>query len=1051
MKNYFLEKKCRIKRCRWLSFYTLLLVFSVNTLLAQNQRTITGVVQTEDGMPLPGVTVSVKQTNKGDVTNFDGEFKIDLTDGENVLIFNFLGYQEKEVEVGNQSTLEIIMEEDSSELDEVVVVGYGKQEKINLTGAVSTVTSEEIENRPVTNLGTALQGTAPGLNISRTTGQPGNESLSIQIRGATSANGNVNPLLIVDGITMSLNDLNNINPSDVESVNVLKDAAAASIYGARAAGGVIIITTKSGKEGKTVIEYNTMLSAQWPLNVPERMSLLEEAQFSNLARENAGIGPEYSEFDLENIRQGNEFVVDPDNENRYITYNQQSIKDQVARDMYLMQDHRLSARGGSEKVNYALSLGFVDQDGLFVVGPDGNKRYNARLNLGADLTKHISVDTRLSYALKDRESPSAGVNGYGILQQVWQARQRFPIFTPEGRLYGGAGTSGNNTYALLTEGGYINDNLGDLNGNITFTAKDFVKGLELRAIYGLQETRGDYERFSRTVELWDRNEPVYYLNNPNSYAVTRARYLRENFQFLADYDLSIADKHNFHFLGGYQWEDYRGHSVNASASSLISNDLPTLNLAEQDNKTNSESITTFANQSYLGRFNYNYDNKYLFEATLRGDETSRLAPGQRLKWFPSASVGWNIHKEFWFEEALPFISEFKPRFSWGQLGNANADIIGYYDYIPNLSYSNGLVTGASENRSTYFWQGGLPSPNLSWESVETSNFGVDFALFNNKLQGSFDYYNKYNRNMLIPTRLPATIGINTPRVNEGELKSWGWEAVLNYRGNIGDNFTYSVGGNLSDNQNELLSYGGNRNTVGSRTNSLIEGYPLNTIWGYETVPGYIETEEQLDNAAFFDNRTGIGDIEYVDQNGDGRINRGGGTVEDPGDLVQLGSNQARYIFGVNASAEYKNFDFSLFLQGVGKRSFLARSYAIMPLEWAWTQPMAHHRDYWTPDNPDAAFPRPFLGGTHNYATSDRWVLDGSYMRVKNIQLGYSLSPNAIEALSISKLRFYITGQDVLTFSNLGVFEGVFDPEQRNEVHADYPFSGTLALGVNLVF
>ncbi|MBE7640570.1 SusC/RagA family TonB-linked outer membrane protein [Salegentibacter sp. BLCTC] len=1052
MKKLLIEKNKPQNRlwniAPFLFFLSFLLSF---TAYSQGKISISGTVTDETGIPLPGVTVMEKNTNNGVVTDFDGNYEIVLPDSNTVLSFRYVGFLSQDIEPAGRDVINIVLKEDIAALNEVVVVGYGKQERANLTGAVSTVNAETIEDRPVTNLGNALQGTTSGLNISRTTGQPGDEGLNIQIRGATSANGNVDPLLIVDGVTMSLNDLNTINPTDVKTVTVLKDAAAAAIYGSRAAGGVILVTTKEGKSGKTVVDYSSLLTVQWPLNIPDRLSLLEEAEFSNLARKNAGVGPEYSDFDLDNIRNGVEFVVSPTDSTRYLTYNQKSIKDQVARDLYLMQSHNVSARGGSDKVNYFFSVGYLDQEGMFKVGPDGNKRLNTRLNMSAELSKHLSLDSRLAYNVNDRESPSAGVNGYGLLQQVWQARQRFPIFTPEGKLFGGAGTSGNNTYAYLTEGGYANDKRAELNGTFTLTASNFIDGLELKMIYGRQENRRDYDRFNRTVELWDRFSPVYYLNNPNSYTVLGANYARDNFQFLTNYNITLFNNHKIHLLGGYQWEDYRGHSVTSSASSLVSNDLPSLNLGDANSKRNSEGVTTFANQSYFGRFNYSFKDKYLLEATIRGDETSRLAPGSRLKWFPSGSIGWNMHKEKWFETALPFFSEFKPRASWGQLGNANADIIGYYDYIPGLNYGNALVMGATEDRTTYFYQGGLPSPNLAWETVETVNYGVDVSLFKNKLQGSFDYYIKHNRNMLIPTNLPATIGINTPRVNRGELKSWGWETNLNFRDKIGDDFSYNIGFNLSDNQNELISYGGNRNTVGSRTNRLIEGFPLNTIWGYETVPGYIESESQLENAPFYDNRTGIGDIEYVDQNGDGLINNGGGTVENHGDLVKLGTDQSRYLFGINAGANYKNIDFSIFFQGVGKRSFLAPTAVVMPFNQTWFQPMAFHRDFWTPNNPDAAFPRPFLKGTHNYATSDRWVQDGSYVRLKNIQLGYSLSQKVISQLPISRFRIYVTGEDLLLFNKLGVFDGVFDPEQRNEQRANYPFTGKVALGINLSF
>lgn len=1041
---------------RSLLFFLLVQGLTLNPTLALKgpndifQDFITGTVTSEIGEPLPGVTVIVKGTSVGSVTDFDGQYNIKVPHGNATLVFSYIGFASQEVAIANRKEINVELKEDVSQLEEVVVVGYGTQKKENLTGSVSTITAKSIEDRPVTSLATALQGTAPGLNVTRTSGQPGSENIGIQIRGVTSANGSVDPLLLVDGVASPLFTMQTINPTDIETVTVLKDAAAAAIYGARAAGGVILITTKNGKPGKTTFDYTSQFSVQWGLNIPKRLSLLEEAEFSNLARMNRGIGAEYSEFDLDNIRNGVEYVVSPSDSSKYIYYNQQSIKDQVLRKRSAIKTHNLSIRGGTEKINYLFSLGYLDQEGVFKVGPDNFKRHNIRLNLGTTLTNHLSLDSKISYSVHQRDMPSRGANGYGLLQEVYQARQRFPIFTPEGKLNGGAGSSGNNTYAYLAEGGYETRDINDIDGTFTLTAKNFIKGLQFRTVYGRKFRNQDNENFSRKVELWGRYEPVYFLNNPNSFTLNQALLETENFQFLADYDLEIGEKHNFHLLAGYQWEDYRYSNVYSNASSLVSNDLPTLNLGDNNSKRNSQTIHTYANQSYFGRLNYSFDNKYLIEATIRADESSRLAPGLRIKVFPSASVGWNVHKEEWFSNTLKFISEFKPRISWGQLGNSNADIIGYYDYLNLLSTGSNLVLGESESRSTYFYQGVVPSSNLSWETVETSNFGFDLGVFQNKFQASFDYYIKHNRNMLAPMQLPATFGVDTPRVNSGVLKSWGWELAINYRDRIGDNFNYGVGFNISDNQNKLIEFEG-RNVIRLGNNSLIEGFPINTIWGYETESGYIESQSTLDNAPFYSNQTGIGDVMYIDRNGDGLINEGRGTVEDHGDLVNLGTNQQRYLFGINANAEWKNLDFSIFFQGVGKRSFMPLRDALMPLAQSWFQPMQHHKDYWTPENPNAAFPRPYLNGFHNYATSDKWVLNGAYLRLKNIQLGYSLPEDHLKKIKLSKLRVFLSAQDILTFSKLGVFENVYDPEQNNNVRADYPLFGAVSLGLNLVF
>ena len=1023
---------------------------------AQNKK-INGIVSDENKVGIPGVTVLVKGTKISTVTNFDGTYEIKSSGANTVLIFSFIGFENAEMVAGSNNQVNVTLKESVSKLDEVIIVGYGTQKKENLTGAVSTVSSKSIQNRPVTSLATALQGTVPGMNITRTSGQPGTENLNIQIRGATSANGSVNPLLLIDGVATPLFNLQTINPADVETISVLKDGAAAAIYGAQAAGGVILVTTKKGKAGKTIFEFSTQLAGQQPLYLPQRMSLLDEANMSNIARKNKGIGAEYTAADLDNIKNGVEYIPNPTDPNGYIFYNQKDYTKQMIREQSLMTTNNLSARGGTDKVNYLFSLGYLDQEGMFKVGEDHFSRFNLRTNIGVDLTKHIHLDSNFSYAIHDTDSPSIDVNGTGLLAQLYKTRLRFPIFTPEGRLNGIAGSSGINAYAYLTQGGFNKRTIDDLDGTFQFTIKDLAKGLKFRMIYGRKLRVTESETFKRTVELWGRTKPVFYLNNPNSYIINQVNtnidqnpgiLKTENFQFLTDYNLSIGPDHKFTVLGGYQWEDYRLTNVTSGAFNLKSNDVPSLNLGEETTRTNSQIINTSANQSFFGRFNYSYKGKYLIEATIRTDESSRLAPGLRTKTFPSASLGWNVNKEDWIAKNASFISELKPRVSWGQLGNAQG--IGLYDYLNMLDSGSNLVLGSGETKTAYFYQKTVPSSNLSWETVETFNYGIDFGFFENKLTGSFDYYTKENKNMLTPLRLPGTFGVGTPKINNGVLKSWGWELAVNYKDQIGSNFNYSFGFNLSDNQNKLVDYAG-ISVVGIGTNGLIEGFPLNTIWGYKTAPGYINTTEQLATTPVYSTLTGIGDIAYLDQNGDGKINAGKGTVEDHGDLVQLGQDQQRYLFGINGNATWKNLDFSFLIQGVGRRAFMPNSEMITPYAESWIMPMAIHSDYWTPENQNAAFPRPYLNGYHNYITSDRWVLNASYARLKNIQFGYSLSKEVLEKTFLTRLRFYLSGENIATISKFGIFKTTFDPEQKNGIYADYPVFGTISFGMNLTF
>ena len=1029
----------------WIALTSLLLLVQLTAGAQTPSRTITGTVTDEKGDGLPGVSVVLKGTTRGTTTDASGTYQLTLPTGKATLIVSFVGYVRQEIPVNNESVVRVQLQADDKALDEVVVVGYGTQKKINMTGAVSTIDSKVIQNRPSTNLANALQGVTPGLTITRQGGQPGNETIRLQIRGVTSANGNVDPLVVMDGVNVPITTMQTLNPNDIESISVLKDAAAAAIYGAQAAGGVVLITTKKGKAGKVSFDYLAQYGTDWAINVPGRLSLLEEAQFSNLARANSGSGPEYTDDDLQRIRDGIPYVVNPADTSNYLFYNQEPLTDQLLRKRTSMKTHNLTMRGGTDKFNFLLSGGYYEKQGLFKVGPDNFKRYNVRLNMGAQLTKHLSIDTRLAYTYEKTASSSAGLDGGGLLYQVFRLRTRTPFFTPEGR-YNGAGSAAT-AYASLESGGYNNRDRRYMDGVFTLKAADFVKGLTLRAVAGGQFRPDRRDIFNRTVPLWGRSRVSSYLNQVNSYQVRRDLVRNTNIQFLANYDLKIGDKHSFGLFAGYQWENYREEGITTTATNLVSNDLPTLNLGDDKTKSNSEYVNERALQSVFGRFNYNYDGKYLFEATVRQDQSSILAPGLRTKIFPAASAGWNMHLEPWFNQALPFISEFKVRGSWGRLGGALADNIGYYDYLSQLTRGSTLVLG--DSRTSYIYQSYIPSAQLSWETIETSDIGVDFGFLQNRLQFTGDYYVKYNRNMLTPQQLPATIGISTPKKNNGELKSWGWETEIRFRDRIGKDFTYSISGNLADNQNQLISYS-NRNVISAGTNNLIEGFPINTIWGYQTA-GYFQTADEVKAAPFQDNRTGAGDVKYVDLDGSNRITVGKGTVEDHGDLVLLGTTQPRYQFGFTLGAQWKGFDFTAFFQGVGKRSIRPQYQSIAPLSVTWQQALAIHADYWTPENPDALYPRPYVGASHNYLSSDKWTLNASYMRLKNLQVGYTLPSALTQKIRVNQARFFFSGQDLFTLSGLGSFQGYYDPENRDNVQNDYPFFATASVGLSLSF
>lgn len=1038
-----------------LKLFIPLLVFfqllSINVSAQVAARTIRGkVVDAETGQPVIGMTVRVQNKNTGTTTGQDGSFSLEAQPAD-VLQFTAVGYEKKLVTVGSQAFLEVRISIASSSLNDVVIVGYGTQKKINMTGAVSTVSSKMIEDRPVTSLAGALQGAAAGLVITRSSGQPGLENFGIQVRGVTSANGNVNPLVVLDGVASSTTVLLTLNPNDIESVTILKDAAAASIYGAQAAGGVMIVTTKKGKAGKAVFEYSNLFSAQQGMNVPEKLSLLEEMLYVNTANVNSGAGPGYSSADIDRVRLGVQYYVSPSDTSRYAYYNTENQLDKVLRKHTAMTTHNFSVKGGNERMNYLLSLGLFDQNGIFQTGPDKYKRYNTRLNVGAKITDKISFDARIGFNVSDLKQPTITTDGTwstSLLNMLYRFRGRYPVLTPEGRYTDNDGAAAT-TYAILDAGGHIKTLRRNLDGVFTLQSKDlFLKGLDLTMKYGGQYYNNETSTFLRTVTTWYRSAPGPKLQDPNSYTRTFSNNWNSNVQFLADYDWSFGKDHQFHLLGGYQWNDNRYQYLSASANSLISNNFGALSLGDNLTKGNGESITTTAFQSVFGRFNYSFRDKYLLEATVRSDESSRLSPGKRTKVFPAVSAGWKLQNEAFFESLTGIFSEFKIRGSWGRMGSAEGGIIGSYDYIDKLTQGTNVVLGNTETRATYFYNASIPSATLTWETLETSNLGVDLGFLDGKLNASFDYYVKKNNSMLIPQQLPVILGVSAPVVNGGKLRSWGWEVQLSYADRTESGISYGVSLNLSDNRNKLLKYNSN-NSIWAGTISLLEGYPLGTIWGYRT-DGYIQNQKDLEDAPFYSNQIGIGDVKYVDMDRNGILTAGNGTVQKPGDLVYLGTSQPRFNLGWTGNIAWKGVDLQLFVQGVLKRKFQASVDAVHPSPASWLMPMKMHLDYWSETNPDAAFPIP-KNSTASYAASDKWVMNGAYLRLKNIQLGYSLPGSLLRKVYVNRVRVFFSAQDILTWDKLGIYRTTFNPESINGVGYQYPMFATYSFGANISF
>lgn len=1034
-----------------------LLLLSTPLLLAfpnelDQQKVISGIVTDEIGDPLIGVSVVVKGTTKGTITDLDGKYTIEVSETESLLEFTYVGFTSQTISIKNKTMVNVVLSEDAKQLEEVVVVGYGTQKKVNLTGAVTSIEGATISSKSTSDALSALQGEMPGVAVLRSSGQPGSEASGIRIRGFSSIN-DASALVLIDGVEGSLAT---INPQDIANISVLKDAAAAAIYGAKSAAGVILVTTKSGadhKGGKAKISYNGYFAINTPTRVPKRLPAWEEQEFINESRIQEKGSPEWNEERTSWVANPN-FNYRPNTNNRWDYFEATNWIDEGTRDYTTQQSHNVSISGGSKQLNYLVSAGYFKKNGYLKYGPDKNDRYNLRVRLNAELNKYLDLGIIASYDGKFNETiPFKNASGRdngakNVLSSLYLIRGRQPIFTPEEDPSNG-GYNGDlhvNPIDIMKNGGIDELRSESMMAKGEITVKNLFKGFKLKLNAA---RRASY--YSRKVE---RHTLIWYgmegtnkrnsANDPSELQKTRYYRFRDNFEALAYYDLNIK-KHSLNVLAGASYENYRNDQISGLAKNLNSDEIFTFSgydSAEAENSRLSDAISTSALMSYFGRINYNYNERYLFEANIRIDGSSKLEPGNRWKAFPSFSGAWRISEEKWFK--VPFIDNLKARASWGQLGIG--DVLGDYDYLALLNSGNHLG-------EKMFYQSKLPSKGKTWEIVETTNIGFDINMFSNRLTLTADYYWKSNKDMIINYTLPSTVGVSAPSGNLGQMKMWGWEFEIGWRDRI-RNLNYQISFNISDSQNEITKLD-NASEIWAGTVKLLEGYPMHTLWGYQTDGFWSSREEYLAykeaNPGYMsysnDAKIAGGDVKYIAQ-GDGKHKvSDGGTVEDPGDLIYLGNSTGRYLYGINLSLQWNNFDFSMLWQGVAKRKILIDTETIAPFYKSQNMPWTIHRNYWTPDNPNSYWPRLYNGSSFNFQPSDRWVQDASYIRLKNVQLGYTI-PFKKKNI-IDRFRVYVSGDDVWEHSDL---LDVFDPEVGNKASANYyPFFRTWTVGVNLTF
>ncbi|GHU78898.1 SusC/RagA family TonB-linked outer membrane protein [Bacteroidia bacterium] len=922
---------------------------------------ITGkVVDAGTGEGLLGVSIVEKSTNNGISTDVDGNFTLTVDKPDAVLEITYLGYNSVSYKLNGQNDVTIRLSEDTKTLDEVVVVGYGVQKKVNLTGSVSAVSGQDIASKATTDVLSAMQGQMPGVAVLRKGGQPGDETTGLRIRGFSSTNG-ADALILIDGIEGSLTML---NAQDIESISVLKDAAAASIYGARAAGGVVLVTTKKGTSQKLRVSYNGSFGINTPGNMPQRMSPWEEQDYINRARNADRGAPEQNP-------EATSWIGNPNynyypNGTRWTFHGNSNWLDEGTNDYTTQQIHSVSAAGGHGATNYYTSIGYYTKNGLLKYGPDDYSRYNLRFTMSTEMSKYLDLNLQTAYEMsRDNRNPVGPVT---ILSHLYNDRGRQAIYLPEEDTNYtndpfSADLQMNAIDAMMNGGTDVRQNQ-YFTGNLNLHVKNVVKGLTVD--FNASRRAGFYSREAdyRFRQAMGRNGAIrsgYEINNPNRVIKTKNNSYQDKLEALLNYNVNI-DNHSLHVLAGTSYEQYLKDEISGTARNLLSNDFFSFNYYDNTEPTNtvlSDAIQPWKMASLFGRINYDFAGRYLFEANVRYDGSSHLVPGDRWGVFPSASFGWRVSEESFFTPLKSAIDNFKVRFSWGQLGNSTVLNDMYYPYF-------GVISNKTETSTTdilsvvgnpVYYPKAMVSKDVTWEIVTSTDIGVDLSFLKNRLNITADSYWKTNDNMLAQVRVGNIAGVvDLAYLNSGKLKTRGWDVSMGWRDKIG-NVSYHLNFNIDDSQNELISYAGSNVIVAGAVEKL-EGYSLNTIWGYRTDGFWNSRDEYLEYKAahpgyesFNDAKVSGGDIRYLTQgNSDHTVGIGGGTPENSGDLVYLGTTNGRYLYGINLGVEWKGFDFTCFFQGVGKRSFLVNTYTLAPLGYSYQMPWTINSDYWTEDN-----------------------------------------------------------------------------------------------------
>jgi TonB-linked SusC/RagA family outer membrane protein len=1013
---------------------------------------ITGKVTDAQGNPVAGATIRVKGTDIGVLTDENGKYTINNVSQKATLVISFVGLTTQEIAVSDRILIDLVMQEEAIGLQEVVVVGYGATKKINLTGAVSNVNSKVLESRPIANIGQGLQGTVSNLNITQTNGALG-QGASYNIRGNTSINGG-SPLILVNGVPM---DVNILNPDDVENVTVLKDAASAAIYGARAAYGVILITTKAGKNKD---KPRVSLSMNYSMNKPavqfETLNVIERMDYMNEGNMRVN-GVPYYQFDeyyeaairahvADPVNNGETFIHPTAAANAWAFCANTDWPRVLLRDSYPQQQYTASVSGGSDKFNYYTSLSYFTEEGIAKNFNERLTRYNFMTNLNYDVTKWFTIGTKISINQSNKTyPPNDSVNNFDETYNMFQSHQwpNWPVYLPTGQ-YASAG-SVPNVVQVQKEAGYRTRDISDtwLTGVAKLTP---VKHMTFNLDYSVNIKDTEELDYRKQLPMYDRVGLTGYYPYTNPSSVTRTNYDNRYYAFnaYADYENTFGGKHYFKAMIGFNQENAYNSSFQAKREKLMVSTMPYMNLAYGERYAY-DSASEFAIRGAFSRINYIFDNKYLFEFNGRYDGTSKFSKNDRWSFFPSVSLGWRIDNEAFFSGLSEHISLLKLRGSYGNLGNQA--VTGNYPYI--ASFTSGAVPYLiNSDAPMTVYAPGLVSPTLTWETVTQKDIGLDFAVLNNRLNGTIDIYRRDTKNMLTPSStLPAVLAVNEPQANAGDMRTQGFDLTLDWKDNVGK-VQYGLTFLLSDYTAEITKYSNPAGLI----SSYYVGSQLGEIWGL-TTGGYFLTDEDaqaLDQTNISARERQAGDIWFVDLNGDDKISRGKQTLSDHGDMKIIGNNTPRYNYSIRPNVSRNGFDLDILVQGTAKRDLVLNGkYFVNAYNDEWTVQGKAVADHWTVDNPNAYFPRPLVtGGSDVQAVQTHFLQNAAYMRLKQLTFGYTIPVKVTQKINVERVRVYFSGNNMWLATPMKM-KKISDPEMNGATY--YPLNKSYSVGVNIDF